>query len=132
LLALSESTIRQRIAEDLQDGQIAYELDHAKVTIQRDPWNLLKKEKWWILAILMSLGVSLWTLADVKEMFSWTAAGITSTLILTVFIHSSHQTRFLLFFWLFIVLCLVPFVITFPIFQRRRAYGTTYFDAYSY
>jgi hypothetical protein len=117
ILTLPESNLRHRITKDLRGGFMIYEMPRLTTgnTGECDARNgfrsLLKKEAWWIILILLSLGPGFFVFILNHYMQSWVFFGFTATLVLTVCIGSSGKSRGVLFFWLFILLCFMPLFI---------------------
>jgi hypothetical protein len=132
LLDLPETTLSHRITERLHGGSIGYSSPllisrvKSRGTKRREVFRLVKQNIWWVLVTLASLSFSVWTLAEVPYLFSWTVVGLASSLVLSSFIGVHGKSRAILFFWLFISLCIIPFTITFPILSHKRVNNGIY------
>lgn len=117
ILTLSESNLRYRITKDLHGGLMIYGTplltsgNTGECNARNGFRNLLKKEVWWIILILMSLGPGFFVFILNHYMKSWIFFGFSATLVLTVCIGSSGKSRGVLFLWLFALLCFIPLLI---------------------
>jgi hypothetical protein len=114
LLALPEKVLRRRVTQDTRGGSMAYEQSLQTGDAWREISKVLRKEVWWILSILGSLG-AVFLFSVMNLAFPWVFAGASAALTLPVFIGTSGRSRAVILVWAFPLLCLIPLVVSFPL-----------------
>lgn len=112
---LTESKLRRRI-KDLRGGTISYENAQSSTGDGRKGkfgWGFrawVKKEKWWLCALLPILGGTIASLTTLQTMFI-IALGLPFELFIAMYIGSTNKSRGIIMLWSFLVLGALPQVI---------------------
>ncbi|CAO2654126.1 Nn.00g108590.m01.CDS01 [Neocucurbitaria sp. VM-36] len=114
---LSESRLRRRITKDLRGGTISYKtslLENGKNGEGDSGWGFkvwLKKEKWWLTGLLVSILVLLAAALTSPIRTSMVTYGLPLEVLISMYIGSTDRSRLIIFLWSFITLSVVPQII---------------------
>ncbi|KAF2823797.1 hypothetical protein CC86DRAFT_297584 [Ophiobolus disseminans] len=117
VLSLTEAGLRRRIRGQLDGGRIGYEY---KCTAEEEMGangdaclsRWIRKEIWWLVFIFLSTSVMFLIPLLMNGVLAWVPAGLLITLLLTLCIGTTGRSRGVMFFWLFMFLCILPLIVS--------------------
>lgn len=123
---LAESDFRRRIRYQIDGGRIGYEYRcNTEEEIGRDAdaclSSWIRKEMWWLIFIFATLPGIFFLSLMMNGRMVWVLVGLLVTLILTICIGTTRRSRGVLFFWIFLVSCVMPLLVFLFLFILKKA-----------